>query len=103
MANHREQQGQKLRLSGVKIRCDNWYWSRKLQLLLQHAIGCRWSNGIAVPWNTRREFLVVRPSVAGGWFFSWATPADVDACPLPEWSAKALIAAYPVNKQAQAR
>jgi len=80
---------------GVKIRCENWFWSRKLQLLLAQVLPCHWGSGITVPWNTRREFLVVQPSVSGGWFFSWATPWEFEACPLPEWSAKALISAYP--------
>lgn len=79
---------------GVKVRCENWFWSRKLQMLLASAIGCKWHEGIEVPWNTRREFLVIQHGKRG-WFFSWATDRDFDDCPLKEWSAKALVSAYP--------
>lgn len=80
--------------TGVKVRCENWYWSRKLQMLLAEAIGCEWGMGIASPWNTGRPFLVIQRGPSG-WYFSWATESDFLECPLPEWSAKTLISAYP--------
>lgn len=79
---------------GVKIRCENWFWNRKLQILLSEAIGCQWGTGIALPWNTQRKYLVVQKGL-NGWYFSWATENDFARCPLPEWTAKELIAAYP--------
>lgn len=79
--------------TGVKVRCENWYWSRKLQILLSEVIGCSWGGRIKTPWNTGREFLVIQ-NYPGGWFFAWATEQDFAQCGLPEWSAKDLIAAY---------
>lgn len=80
---------------GIKVKCENWFWSRKLQILLAHAIGCKWGASVKTPWNIRRPFLVIQNFGKKGWFFTWATEGDFQECPLPEWSAKALIAAYP--------
>jgi hypothetical protein len=82
--------------AGIKIRCENWYWARKVQILLSEAIGARWGNGLPIPWNTRRLRLIVEWSThAKSWMISWAIDPDFETCPMPEWSAKALIAAYP--------
>lgn len=81
---------------GVKVRCENWYWSRKLQILLADAIGCQWGMNIRTPWNTGRPFLVVQKGV-NGWYFAWATEDDFLRCKLPEWTAKSLVKAHPGN------
>ena len=88
---------------GIKIRCNTRRWSRQVQVLLERTIGCSWGNGKSAPWNTGRPFLIVQPrprpqSSGGGWYFSWATPRDFEDCPLPEWTARALIASYPGNQ-----
>lgn len=81
---------------GIKIRCENRYWSRAVQLVLHRTVGCDWGRGCpAVPWNVGRLLLVVQPSARGGYFFSWATPGEFDRCELPEWSARDLVAAAP--------
>lgn len=82
-------------LDGIKVRCENWYWSRRLQILLRDAIGCSWGAGIVTPWNTRRPYLVIVRAPTGRWFFTWCTPEAFAICKHPEWSARQLIAAYP--------
>lgn len=82
---------------GVKVRCENWYWNRQLQLLLARVIGCSWGAHISVPFNVGRPLLVIQLGLRG-WYFSWATESDFEQCPLPEWSAKALFNAYPGAK-----
>ncbi|WP_041930361.1 hypothetical protein [Methylibium petroleiphilum] len=81
---------------GAKVRCENPYWSRHLQLALFESLGCTWPAVRVVPWNTRRPLLVIQQSPVGAhrWFLSWATEPDFETCPLPEYSAKALVKAY---------
>lgn len=81
---------------GAKVRCENSYWCHHLQLALFESLGCRWPMVSEVPWNTRRPLLVIEQSRVGThqWFFAWATEPDFEACPLPEYSAKALVQAY---------
>lgn len=86
---------------GVKIVCENWFWSRKLQILLAQVIGCQWGYGIQTPWNTRRPFLIVQMS-STGWFFSWTTEREFVECGLPEWFAKTLFLACPTSLQPSA-
>lgn len=82
----------------IKVRCETLAWSYKLQLALL-AVGIDWLNNgpfssCGRPWNIDRPFLVIQPSVKGGWYISWATPTDFAECPFPEYSARDLVRAY---------
>jgi hypothetical protein len=91
-------------LPGIKVYCEHPLWSRKLQILLRDTIGARWGfNGIEIPWNTGRPYLVVEQGRDGAWIISWATQADFDACPLPNYTARGLVFAWRALPKAQRR
>lgn len=85
-------------LNKVKIRCENVYWSAKVQRCLEKEIGATWGSGIEIPWNCRRTFLVVGYSTyASKWFITWATSWDFDECDAPEYTARELYQLRPTK------
>ena len=81
-------------LRECKIRCENWWWNRKLQLHLLNERGVVWGTGKNQPFNMRRrgQYLMLQYSeITKIWYFSWGTEGDFNRCPLPETSAKLLL------------
>lgn len=82
-------------LRECKIRCENWWWNRKLQVHLLNERGVVWGMGSTAPFNVRSrgEYLMLQYGAKTGvWYFSWGTAGDFERCPLPETTAKTLLA-----------
>ena len=76
-----------------KIKCENWYWNRKLQLKL-FELGAKWPILGTRLWNVRRRgkylFLYANPS-NGSWWLGWGTEGDYEYSPLPETTARTML------------
>lgn len=81
-------------LRECKIKCENWWWNRALQMTLSEIFGVSWGAGAPMPFNTRRrgEYLFLQQNKANGrWFFSWGTDWDFERCELPATTAKTMM------------
>lgn len=82
-------------LTPCKIRCENWYWNRQLQVLLNEKFGVKWSSRDVEfkTFNTRRRgeylFLIQNP-FNKTWWFNWGTSRDFEKAELEETTAKTL-------------
>jgi hypothetical protein len=82
-------------LQKCKIRTENWYWNRQLQLRL-FQLGVFWPGVGKKLWNCRNgrgDYLFLEPVHDGsGWFLSWGREFDFNrAIDLPETTAKLLL------------
>lgn len=83
------------RLRPLKIKCENWWQNRRLQLLLIEKYGVNWPAPVKVPFNCRRRgvylFLTQNP-INKTWWFGWGTKGDFDYSPLDPINASTLYA-----------
>lgn len=78
-------------LEEIKINCENWYWSRQVQLRLHDKVEATWGQRIAMPWNLRRKWLILgKNSETNKYYFMWSDEDSFNACPAREASAKYL-------------
>lgn len=87
-------------LKEVKIRCNNWWWNRELQLLL-FKYGVNWPGVGQAVWNCRRRgrylFLTQNPT-NGTWWLSWGGDTDWESSKLPETTAKLMYREFALDE-----
>jgi hypothetical protein len=81
-------------LRECKIRTENWYWNRQLQLRL-FQLGVFWPGVGQQLWNVRNgrgDFLFLQQDYKGDRFYlSWGREREFDGSTLPETTAKMLL------------
>lgn len=75
-----------------KVETENWYWNRKLQVVLadRNITWGVYADG-NVGWNSRkRKYLAIVPKHTGGFILQWMTKSDFDKAELQSFGAKDL-------------
>ena len=77
-------------LAPCKIRCENWYWNKKLQeYLLSKSVRYSYHDK---PFCVKGRLLLVLQKAKHGWYYlAWTTEYEFEKIPMPEYSAKQLL------------